>query len=307
MKFSNDISLCCYQRVLVLGFGIGVAVLGACTPRFQCPVRPPPSQGAYSHLPTDNSRVGFPEGIRHAYYDKADAQIVIDPTCSTFCFEDDGLGAEIAVSGTIDLTIGPECTEPRCLLTVAEMNLQSADFTIGGQQATQFEGRIDKYSWGIWETDNTFAMPRETAFIAANFLLDGSPGGVTASNFDTPLWGHLDAGYRNFSLAGNFNRGVHLSLCGYPVAHPPVAVITPSGPFQADANGVAHVTFSSEKSHDPDGDILHRRWIVDRSWVYSDDATFQTDLALGSHTVSVTVIDSRGAIRTASVLADVVQ
>lgn len=307
MKFSLKWSLVCERRTLALGFLISVSALGACTPRFQCPARLPPSQGAYSHLPTDGSRAGFPAGARHAYYNKSDSQIVIDPACSTLCIDDEGEGGETAISGTIDLTIGPECTEPRCLLTIAEMNIRSADFTVGGHQLSQFEGWLDKYSWGIWEPDNTIALPRETAFLAFTFLIDGSPGGITATNFDMPLWGHLDAGYNNFSLAGNLNPGVHLSLCGYPVAHPPVAVLTPSGPFQADENGVAHVTFSSEQSHDPDGDILHRRWMVDRSWVGGDDVTFQTTLAVGSHTISVAVIDSRGAMRAASVVADVLQ
>jgi len=280
------------------------ATVSGCRPRFSCPRIPYPDQGANA-LVSQGSKPAF-----HLALDPQDAQFAIDPACSTYCYEDDGYGWQTAVSGTVGLTIDPTCTDSACMLTISQLHLQAKDQISNGHAISAIDISSDGYALGTWQNDNTFTLPKLSTSIYTDYHFDGIPAGRLVINAPETLWGIIDSPYENFYLSGNVvvaaTLGVNLNLCGHPIARPPVPVLTPTGQIPTDAPGVAHVTFTSEQSHDPDNDIQHKEWRLDRYIVATDVDTLPTTLSLGSHTVSVTVIDSRSVRITASVTVTVV-
>lgn len=237
------------------------------------------------------------------------AKIAVSPLCSSATIDVNGELGQSTLSGTVDLTIGPDCQGATCSLTIAGINLRSTDFNIGGQAVTQGNLTNYRYEVGSWQTDNTFVMPNLSTTITATFNIDGTPSAFTLINTTGPLSGTLNRDYSNFTLTGAFSDGkssIRLSLCGQVVAHPPIAVLTPPGPFQCDSPQGAHVTFSSAQSSDPDNDITQRIWRVDNHTAGVDVVDLPTVLSLGSHPVSVTVHDSRRAYSTATETAIVI-
>jgi hypothetical protein len=232
-----------------------------------------------------------------------DARIAIDAGCSSATLTVNGQSGQTSVSGTVDLTIGPNCTGPMCSLTIGDLQLAGADFKLVDKPITQALIRNAGYELGSWMIDNTYIFPTSSSTIFTSFNYDGDPHSFAISNNTGPLRGTLNRDYSNFTLTGDFSNpsgSVHISLCGHAVGYPPVAVISPLGPFQCDSPSGAHVTFSSEQSHDPDNDIIHRLWRVNNLTAGEDVATISTLLTLGQHPISLTISDSRGATSTAT-------
>lgn len=237
------------------------------------------------------------------------AKIAVSTLCSAAAISVKGESGQTTISGTVELTIDPDCQGTTCGLTIAGINLHADDFSVGSHAVTQANLTNYRYEVGSWQTDNTFVMPNLSTTVTTTFNIDGMPSAFTLINTTGPLRGTLNRDYSNFTLTGTFSDGsssIQLSLCGQVVAHPPVAVLTPPGPFQCDSPQGAHVTFSSAQSYDPDNDITQRIWRVDNHTAAVDVVTLPTVLSLGSPPVSVTVYDSRRAFSTASEMAVVV-
>lgn len=303
MRIPNDCEVSRRRSIHVRLLTILVLLTG-CGPRFSCPQLHAPQTGAYTRMP--NWSNGLSPGV--FYYPYYDARIAIDPGCSTVCVEKDGEGIVTSIAGTIDATIEPDCIGPACKLVLANLSASTDDFIFGDQVISQM--KISQGEWtgaARWEDDNTLLIPPE----GLSFWIGYNRNDVKWGNAVTSegaLWGNLDRDYDNFVLAGQLEKkgyfvdNVQFGLCGHPIARPPVAVLTPSGPFMSDSSGFAHVSFSSAQSYDPDNDIDVQRtmWQMDMLTVASGVDTFAADLSRGTHTISVSVVDSRGAYRTAT-------
>jgi hypothetical protein len=230
----------------------------------------------------------------------SDATIAVDPSCSTVSLFD---GEETPVSGTVDLTIEPGCTGPACGLTIAKMHLDMADFNVGTLSVAQAQCNTHGYPVGTWHDNGTFVLPSLSTTVVSTFDIDGSPSVLTLTNVPDTFQGTLNRDYSSFTLSGelaDMGASFHFDLCGYAVGLPPVAVVTPPGPFQCNSPGGADVTFSAAQSSDPDSDIEGYMWRIDNRTMATQAATLSETLPLGAHTVSVTVSDSRGASSTAA-------
>lgn len=244
-----------------------------------------------------------------AYTGPAHADIVLNPLCSTAKMIIDGQSGETTLTGTVGITIGPDCVQGPCDLTIAKMQLRAEDFSVGGHAISQAELQNYGYAAGTWRDDNTFSLSKLSTSVVSTFKLDGKDSAISLTNASAPLLGTLNRDYSNFDLYGDFgkdNNSLHLSLCGKAVAHPPQAVLSPLGPFQCTSPAGAQVIFSSAQSSDPDNDIEHRVWTIDNQTVGTDVITLPTTLPLGEHSVSVLVADGRRVSSTASAVVSVV-
>jgi hypothetical protein len=239
------------------------------------------------------------------------AKVAIASVCSAATITVNGQSGRTTLSGTVDLTIDPDCESQSqsCGLTIAKIDLSAADFSAGSHAITQASLNNYRYEVGTWQRNNTYLMPNMSTTVTAKFTVDGTASAITLINTTSPLQGTLNADYTNFTMNGAFSNGrdtIQLNLCGHVVAHPPTAVLTPKGPFQCDSPQGAHVIFSSAQSSDPDNDITSRVWRVDNSTAAVDVVDLPTVLTLGSHPISVSVYDSRRAFSTASETVQVV-
>lgn len=285
---------------------MGIGTLG-CSPRFKCPQAPSPDPRAAAIVA--GGRGGSSSTIQA---DPQDALVAVDPACSTYCFEQDGEGWQAPVFGTVGLTIDPECMGPTCTLTISKLQLTTGDLRIDGHTVSSVEIWNLRNTMGIWGSDGAFVLPSLSTYIYTGFMLDGAPFGQGFTNLPEVLSGTLDPDYQQFTLTGGMARGdwaaVSFHLCGHPVGRPPVAVVTPSGTIPTDAPGVAHVTFSSAQSHDPDDDIQHIEWRVDgESSPMVDTDTLRVVLSVGAHQVSLKLTDRRGVRRNASTMVNVIE
>lgn len=278
-----------------------------CSPRFKCPNAPPPNPRAVALAAS--GQAGSSPTVQ---FDPQDALVAIDPACSTYCYEQDGEGWQAPVFGTVGLTIDPECTGPTCTLTMSKLQLTTGDLNIDGHRVSSVEIWNYRHTMGMWQSDGAFVLPSLSTHIYTGFTLDGAQFGRLFMNVSEVLSGTLDPDYQGFTLTGELFRGdwaaVNFNLCGQPVGRPPVPVVTPSGTIPTDAPGVAHVNFSSAKSHDPDGDIQRVEWRVDgQSLPMVDVETVPMILSVGAHKVSLKLTDSRGASRTSMATINVVE
>lgn len=287
---------------------IGVMALGisGCRPRFSCSKVRPADSWAVS------SATGGMGSAPTVQSDPQDAQVAINPACSTYCYEQDGEGWQAPVFGTVELTIDPLCTGPTCTLTMSKLRLTTGDLSVDGHTVSQVEIWSLNRAMGFWQHNKDYVLARSNAYIYTGFTMDGASFGQGFTNHSDILSGTLDSDYEEFTLTGSLRRGdwaaVSFDLCGHPVARPPVPVVTPTGIIQTDSPGVAHVNFSSAQSHDPDDDIESIEWRLDGAYanaVIPD--TLPTILTVGTHTVTVKVRDSRGVSRTASSTVSVVE
>ena len=243
------------------------------------------------------------------YQEPAHTKINLDSNCSTAEFRVNGTSGVTHLTGSIDLTIGPDCTDPLCSLTIAGINLTGSDFSLAGHSVTQTALHNMGYALGAWMIDNTFTLPNLSTTVLSSLELDGQPLSFVTINNLGPLRGTLARDYTGFTLSGDFaneEAAVRINLCGHVAALPPVATLTPPGPFQCDSADGAHVTFSSEQSYDPDNDLVHRLWKIDNRIEANDVVTLSTILSLGAHLVSVAVSDTRGATSIASKTVNVI-
>lgn len=230
----------------------------------------------------------------------ANYSLGVDESASTASLHVNGDDGVTTVSGNIDVTIGPKsCTGPNCNLLITTLHLTGQTFKIGGHSVTGVDVQNRGFINGTWHDDNTFELPAGAVTIGTNFAVDGHGASETLANSVSPLHGVLTKDGSTFSLDGDFQTSdgsIHLSIAAHAVASPPVARFAPdSGTFECDApEGVAHVSFSSGASSDPDNDIIRRDWTVDFQPV-GQTTDIATVLPLGSHVIQMGVIDSRGA------------
>lgn len=305
MRMQNKIvQAFCVSRSVVLLLA-GALAWSGCGHRNLCPQTSPPQAGAFTSVA---------QGVKAPWrfaHDPQDAKFVIDSASSTFCYDDGYALWQSAVSGTADLTIDPTCTGVTCMVTITELLLTADDLTSSGHEISKIDIQNQQYLNGLWQTDGTFAMYSGAVF-TNYFDFDGTPYGHAVTYPRPSLWGTLDANYDHLSFAGDEIRegkyAISLSISGHPVARPPVPVLTPSGPFQADALGVAHVTFSAAQSHDPDGDIKGIEWQLDGVEQFQARGmdVFPTSLTVGAHSLKLTVADGRRVERSTSTTVTVV-
>jgi hypothetical protein len=234
--------------------------------------------------------------------------VVIDQACSTMDVHVNGQDGHTQLSGTVGLTIDPGCTAPGCSFSIGSMELRANDFDMGGSSVKQGFLHNLSYAFGTWQT-NGFSLPDSSLTVGVSYLLDGVPSGITLTSGPSPLVGSLNRDYTNFTLTGKFgdaDSSITLGICGHVVARPPVAMLTPSGTFQCNADGGAQVTFSSAQSSDPDNDLLYRVWKLDGLPMASNIVTWPALVPLGMHTISVTVMDSRLTSDTATQSVNVI-
>ncbi len=278
--------------------GLVLVASGGCAPRFKCAQTSPPDTAAIAALQA---------GVKPAWrltFDPQDAQIAIDPACSTVCYEYFGEGWESAVFGTIELTLPSDCTGPACLLTLSKLDLRADDFVSNGHAISEVEIWNQPYASALWKDDNTFATFADTVNLYIGYKDNGEVGGHNDINSPHISWGTIDRDYQKFTWTGSMARGdwltANFNLCGHPTARPPVPVLTPTGTFQQDSPEGAHITFSAAESHDLDGDIKVYGWRVDNQSVNNSENTLTTVLPVGDHMVAVEVQDSRGVRKTAT-------
>ena len=89
------------------------------------------------------------------------------------------------------------------------------------------------------------------------------------------------------------------------VNSPPVASPGPDQTIECAGPNGATVTFDGLASEDPDGDALTFAW-MEGATLLSELETFETDLPLGVHTITLTVEDTFGQTDTAEVVVSVV-
>ena len=288
----------CAQRASVLlTIVLGI---GGCAPRFRCPPKPAADPRAQAF-----AEQGGKSSSRWGQTGPQDAQIAIDPSCSTYCYEFFGDGWQAPVFGTIDVTIDPNCTAPTCTLTMDKIQLTTGDVTLPGHSLTDvvIAGTPVRYQRGLWSTDNVFYMDQYFNTYT-KFKLDGVAHTQVITGTGTGPIGTLDRDYGNFSMSGELiraeNLAINLSLCGHPIDRPPIPVITPVGTILTDSPGIAHVTFSAEQSTDAESKVRVLDWRLDNISMEARGAFLSATLDTGPHTVSVRVSDSRMVERTAT-------
>jgi len=294
------------RRVLCL-FAL-VLGIGGCGPRFKCPPKPTvdPQALAFAERGGKDSSKWGQSGVQ-------DARIAIDPAHSTYCYEFYGGGWQAPVFGTLDVTIDSACTEPTCTFTMDNIRLTTGDLTIPGHSLTDVHivGDPNRYQRGLWSDEGVFFFDKLDFSMYTEFNLDDVEYARLYSNDTNEMVGRLSRDYSEFSFAGELirsdNVAVTFDLRGYPVAHPPKPVITPIGTIFTDEPGIAHASFSAERSTDQDGDIKAWLWSVDNSIVPSEGPRLSTILKVGQHAISVRVSDSRWATVTATEIITVLE
>ena len=272
----------CEQDPSIVGFGPGISrrceISGTSVVSTDCR---PGSVVFYNHSP-------------------GQATMQISSNTSIAQFSMGSQSATTSVSGTVDLDIAPNsCTGPTCALRIHRILLAANSFAIGGNSVTNITVQNRGYVDGMWNANGTVEIPAGALEVTVNFDVGSDHKSTTLLN-NQIIIGTLNRDYTNFSLPSlTFSQPdgtLTLSLLGAPIGRPPTAIITsPAATVQCDSPGAAHVSFSSAGSSDPDNDIAHRYWIVDGQSVASDVVDYSTVLALGQHTVTLSVIDSRGS------------
>lgn len=232
----------------------------------------------------------------------ADSIIQIDSSCSSATLTINGKSGQTTISGEMRATITPDCKDALCGFTIKELVLNGSDFLLDGTSITNIEAFAREDVLAIWNIDNTFSIGPGKFPTAVRFSINGQPAGVTASNDVSNVYGTIRRDYTNFSLAGEFSGNgatLSLGLCGHVVASPPSAVISQLGSTQCTSPSGANVAFTSVDSTDPDNDIVKRQWSIDNTVISDNSVSINPLLALGSHTIMLTVSDSRGAWRSA--------
>lgn len=278
--------------------GLVLVASGGCAPRFKCAQTSPPDTAAIAALQAGVKSAG------KLTFDPQDAQIAIDPACSTVCYEYRGEGWESAVFGTIDLTLPSDCAGPARGLTLSKVDLRADDFVSNGHAISDVKIWNQSHASALWKNDNTFATFDYTINLYIGYKDNGEIGGHNDINSPHLSWGTIDPDYQKFTWAGSVVRGewltANFNLCGHPVARPPVPALTPTGVIQQNSTEGSHITFSAAESHDPDDDIKVYRWRVDNQSVNNSENTLTTVLPVGDHMVAVEVQDSRGVRKTAT-------
>ncbi|MDZ7319040.1 MAG: FG-GAP-like repeat-containing protein [candidate division KSB1 bacterium] len=134
------------------------------------------------------------------------------------------------------------------------------------------------------------------------YVLDGNNGkalSITTADFDND--GDADAAIASLN-AGKIYWYENL------LNHPPIANADDDQTVEATSSSGAEVTLDGSGSHDPDGDLLTYTWRENSTIIAgpTNSPTAAVTLALGSHTIELTVADEKGAVDTDEVVMDVV-
>jgi hypothetical protein len=140
--------------------------------------------------------------------------------------------------------------------------------------------------------------------VLGDYHLQGTSPAVDAGDNAAPQMPTLDLDGASRIVDGNFDGEASVDLGVYEFADaPPTAVAGPDQTVVANGSCVAMVALDATGSSDPDGDPLTYSWTGSFGTV--SGPTPSVSLAAGTHVVTLTVRDGRGASATDTVVVTV--
>lgn len=234
-----------------------------------------------------------------AFSGPALGSFVVDPACSSATVTANSTSTSVPLNGSIDLSVPPNCTEPACSLTVSKLALSLGALQVSSYSIERVNLQNEQDFYGVISNQH-LTLAAGSVVLTGDSMINGQLSPLSVSNYTGPMNGVLNEDYAGLTLEGELALSgglvAHVRICGRSTGRPPHAAFMPYGDIQCNGPNGATIQLSSAPSFDANNDIRYRLWSIDSRPQGANQTVYTTTLPLGSHSVGLSVWDSRGAL-----------